>query len=108
MTIQKYLSNKTITGIVHCILVQIGHKIALDVLVIQYWHRCADTRSKPFNPPNLFSFYKILPIITYLPVRNQFLLWNFLNYGKIPKIKDCMAFLKFHICVHWCTILSQF
>ena len=57
MNIQKYLSNKTITGIVHHILVQRGHILALDVYVIQYRHRCAYTRSggtytgsKPFNP----------------------------------------------------------
>ena len=45
MNIQKYLSNKTISGIVHCILVQRGHIMASDIQVIQYRHRCAYTGS---------------------------------------------------------------
>ena len=58
MNIQKSLSNKTINGIVHCILVQRGHIIALDIQVNRYRHRCAYTGSgvhlyqiKAFLPP---------------------------------------------------------
>ena len=66
MNIQKYLSNKTISGIVHCILVQRGHIIALDIQVIQYRHRCAYTRSGVC----LYWIKAFLPLQTYFFLQN--------------------------------------
>ena len=64
MNIQKYVSNKTISGIVHCILVQIGHIIASDIQMIRYRCRCAYTGSgvhlywiKAFLPPPKLIFF---------------------------------------------------
>ena len=77
MNIQNYLSNKTINGIVHCILVQRGHIKASDIQVVRYRHRCAYTGSavwlywiKAFLTPQTYFFYKILHIITYLSCGN--------------------------------------
>ena len=73
MNIQKYLSNKTFSGIVHRILVQRGHIIASDIQVIPYRHRCTYTGSgvhlyqiKAFLPPHktffLTKYFRLLLI----------------------------------------------
>ena len=116
MNIQKYLSNKTISGIVHCILVQIGHIIASDIQMIWYRRRCTYTRSGVHlyqislsNPAKLFFFFtKYFTLLLIYLVGISFYSLELFNHEKIPKISNFMAFSKFHICAHWCTILIQF
>ena len=112
MTIQKYLSNNMITGIVHHILVQRGQIIASDVYMIWYRCRCAYTRSgvclyqiKAFHPPNIFFMQNTLHYYYFILQKSVCTLWKYLNDGKIPKINDFMVFSKFQ---NWCTILIQF
>ena len=79
MNIQKYLSNKTISGIVHCILVQRGHIIASEIQVIWYRGRCANTgsgvhlyRIKAFLPLKLIFFTKYFTLLLICLVEISF------------------------------------